>query len=202
MKFAPADGEVGSQDLLTAENLGKAEEFLQFCFSFANKRCRKNKSELEAYRIALGSKASWAAEKKYRGESVFSENRELPWYEQPEPSVEQKQDKLRQAERDVKWENSFRGSFRGGRGGGSTRGSGFASGFSRGPKRTRWDTPSASRSGQHQPALALTYEEPDKVPAQLQHPPQQQDQRLCFNCEQPGHLARFCRNPPVIKKRF
>ena len=45
-------------------------------------------------------------ERKYRGKSVFSGNRELPWYEQPELSVEQKQEKLRQAERDVKWEKS------------------------------------------------------------------------------------------------
>ena len=209
MKVAP-DRDENDGNIRGANDLDQIGGFLSYCFSFANMRSRKNKAEIEAYRMALKSKASWMTEKKFRSQGVFLEDKDTLWYELPELSAEQKEERFRKAERDVKWEKSFpnnnRGGFNSFRGGYNSRGGGSFS-SNRAGKRTRWDTPAPGNQAQ-----AFGYNQQFYngqmdmfVPRQLAVPPQggsggSGGPRRCFRCEQPGHIAQNCRNPAVKKE--
>jgi len=49
----------------------KVEKIMNFCLEFTTMRLRKIKREEEAYKIAAGSRAGWATEKKYKGDDIF-----------------------------------------------------------------------------------------------------------------------------------
>ena len=78
-------------------------------------RKKKTTNEEEAFRIANVSKLEWVAEKN-RAEEIFNINdddEDDHWLETEELSKEEKMDKLRHAEKDVKFERAIQKSFRG-----------------------------------------------------------------------------------------
>ena len=72
VELTPEDG----GGMVTEGNRVKLERFLEWCFSFAEMRGRKNRKEEEAYRMANASRLSWAAEKKYRADDIFKDDEE------------------------------------------------------------------------------------------------------------------------------
>ena len=70
-------------------------------------RQRKQKKEEESYKIANTADFGWSTEKAYRQEPVFEDDEEdLSWWHKPELLVEKKKEKMRAAERDVKFKLS------------------------------------------------------------------------------------------------
>lgn len=102
--ITPADN---SAPVVTAANCALVENTIGAMVSFVQKRIRKRKFEEESYRIASESVYGWKTEKVFRKDAMFDEDDDLDdsinWWEKPELSVEKKKEKVRLAERDVKF---------------------------------------------------------------------------------------------------
>jgi len=101
--ITPADN---SAPVVTAANCALVETTIGSVVTFLQKRMRIRKCEEESYRIAKESVYGWRTEKLYRKEAMFEEDDvddSLHWWQKPELSVEKKKEKVRGAERDVKF---------------------------------------------------------------------------------------------------
>ena len=71
-------------------------------------RLRKRKEEEESYRIAKESTFGWKTAQAYMKDPVFDDEDEFdednPWWQKPELSKEKKLEKLKAAERGVKFQ--------------------------------------------------------------------------------------------------
>ena len=74
---------------------------------------RKRKAEEESYRIAREATFSWKTGALYRKDPVFQDDDDMEtrWWQKPELSREKKQEKLRAAEREVKFQMTNRRKF-------------------------------------------------------------------------------------------
>ena len=90
------DGNLISLD----ENKDKVESFLKFFARFSNMRTRKNKHELESYKIANSSVYGWLTEKCYN-DDLFDSGNDTKWYEKDEESPAKKLKRLREAEKEA-----------------------------------------------------------------------------------------------------
>ena len=151
-------------------------------------RMRKNAKEIEAYYVANNSQYGWSTEKFYNQGDHFktSSEKNEPWYEKEELSVEKKLTKLRAAEKEAKLHKQDREREDQER---------------RGVKRSRWgpsvsgQEPPTFQSGPAQqwssfPAAAMNAPAPSQFNQQLQFAPRSTVQ--CYNCWEPGHIQRNC----------
>lgn len=169
-----------------ANNEEKFKEFGEFVIRYTNMRSRKNAKEIEAYHVANNSQYGWSTEKFYNQGDKFktiSEKNE-PWYEKEELSIEKKLTKLRAAEKEAKLHKQDREREDQER---------------RGVKRSRWgpsvsgQEPPAFQSGPAQqwssfPGAAMGAAFP--INQQLQFPPRSTVQ--CYGCGEIGHIQKNC----------
>ena len=88
------------------ENKNQVETAIFAARDHAKMRLRKRKEEEESYRIAREAVFSWKTEKEYRKDPVFDEDEDEdnPWWQKPELSKEKKLERMRAAEREVKFQ--------------------------------------------------------------------------------------------------
>ena len=93
---------------ITDANSKQVEAALFVFRDFLTMRSRKRKAEEEDYRIASKATFSWRTTKAYHDNPVFEEDDDTDgmWWQKPELSKEKKLEKLRAAERDVKFDLS------------------------------------------------------------------------------------------------
>ena len=93
---------------ITDVNKAQVENAIFSAMDFVKMRVRKRKAEEESYKIAKEAAFSWKTATKYMKNGVFDDEDDLdddiPWWEKPEPTKEKKMEKMRAAERDVKFE--------------------------------------------------------------------------------------------------
>ena len=93
---------------ITDVNKTQVENAIFSAMDFVKMRVRKRKAEEEGYKIAKEAAFSWKTATKFMKNGVFDNNDDLdedtPWWEKPELSKEKKMEKMRAAERDVKFE--------------------------------------------------------------------------------------------------
>ena len=95
---------------VTVQNKPEVEKALFSALDHVKMRLRKRKEEQESYRIAREATFSWKTEAVFRKDPVFDDDddMETQWWQKPELSKEKKQEKLRLAEREVKFQMSNR----------------------------------------------------------------------------------------------
>ena len=84
------DLKVRQEQAITEANKEATSKYLRKHFLALGKRIRFNKRETESYHVALASLGGWKTEKKYRADSIFSDDDPTPWHLKPEPSTEKK----------------------------------------------------------------------------------------------------------------
>ena len=103
----------GTEPIVTAANCRLVESSLQSCVSYLEMRSRKRKAEEESYRIARESVYGWRTEQIYRKDAVFTGEDDFDidtqWWQKPELSREKKKEKIKQADREAKFQLSNRG---------------------------------------------------------------------------------------------
>ena len=98
---------------ITVQNKSQVESALFAAVDHLQMRMRKRKAEEESYRIAREATFSWKTEALYRKDPVFEDDDDMDtqWWQKPELSREKKQEKLRAAEREVKFQMTNRRKF-------------------------------------------------------------------------------------------
>ena len=99
----------GSQPVVTADNRTRVENTLRSCVLHCQKRLRARKQEEEAYRVARDSVYGWKTERVFSKDAVFEDedlDNATPWWQKPELSKEKKAERMKQADREVKFELS------------------------------------------------------------------------------------------------
>ena len=102
--ITPVDG---SQPVVTAENSRLVENTLHSCVLHCQKRMKARKAEEESYRIARESVYGWKTEKVFSQNAVFEDedfDDVSHWWQRPELSKEKKAEKMKQADREVKFQ--------------------------------------------------------------------------------------------------
>ena len=91
---------------ITVHNKTEIETTLFAAVDHVKMRMRKRKDEEECYRIAREATFSWKTAAVYKKDPVFEDDDDLEthWWEKPELSQEKKKEKLRAAEREVKFQ--------------------------------------------------------------------------------------------------
>ena len=90
---------------ITPHNHELVEATVATFAEFLNMRIRKRKREEECYSIAKTSLYGWGTTSAFLDEGTFKDDdKSTEFWENPELSVEKKQEKLQKAERDVKWQ--------------------------------------------------------------------------------------------------
>lgn len=98
-----------SAPVVTATNVQQIEKTLGATVSFLQKRIRLRKVEEESYRVARDSTFGWKTEKLFRRDDTFrseSYDDDLQPWEVPEMSDEKKRERLRSADREIKFQMS------------------------------------------------------------------------------------------------
>ena len=98
-----------SAPVVTATNVQQIEKTLGATVSFLQKRIRLRKVEEESYRVARDSTFGWKTEKLFRRDDTFrseSYDDDLQPWEVPEMSDEKKRERLRSADREIKFQIS------------------------------------------------------------------------------------------------
>ena len=91
---------------ITVHNKTQIESTIFAAVDHVKMRMRKRKEEEECYRIAREATFSWKTAAVYKKDPVFEDDDDLEtqWWQKPELSREKKQEKLRAAEREVKFQ--------------------------------------------------------------------------------------------------
>ena len=91
---------------ITVHNKTEIETTLFAAVDHVKMRMRKRKEEEESYRIAREATFGWKTATVFKKDPVFEDDDDLEtqWWEKPELSREKKQQKLREAEREVKFQ--------------------------------------------------------------------------------------------------
>ena len=174
-----------SQPLITAGNCQMVESTIKSLVDHLQMRLRKRSFEEESYRIARESTFGWRTEKKFRKDPIFLDENlddDSMWYEKPELSKEKKIEKLRTAERDVKFEmTNMRklqqqqqfGAWGQGQSGSQAR-------------QQQFNQFNPQQMNQNQP-----FSQQNQFYRQSPYAPRL-DNRKCGACGMFGHIARFC----------
>ena len=158
-----------SEPVVTVANCRQVESTLKLCVDHLQMRFRKRKSEEESYRIARESVYGWKTQQLYRKDAVFGDEDDLdfdtPWWKKPEVSKEKKLEKLKQSDREVKFQLTNR-------------------------RQLQQNSFSSSQS-YFQPGQIKS----DSGPVRSnygQYHPYGRDTRRCNWCHVVGHIASFC----------
>merc|ERR1712083_278197 len=94
---------------VTVQNKSQVESAIFAAVDHVKMRMRKRKDEEQSYRIAREATFGWKTEALFRKDPVFEDDDlDTQWWEKPELSKEKKQEKLRAAEREVKFQMNNR----------------------------------------------------------------------------------------------
>jgi len=161
-----------SQPIITANNCQLVEATIKFVVDHLQMRLRKRSLEEESYRIARESTFGWMTEKRFRQDPIFVEedlDDDSLWYQKPELSREKKAERLRTAERDVRFHftNVKKQQFQ------QFRPKGLVQQFGQ-PRQFQQNN----------------------FPPQFRHPYARPDTRKCNNCGVIGHISRNCFSKP------
>jgi hypothetical protein len=183
-----------AQPIVTAANCHVVESTIKFMVDHLQMRLRKRTFEEESYRIARESTFGWRTEKKFRKDPIFIEDNfddDSLWYQKPELSKEKKLEKLRIAERDVKFEMTNmrkmqQEQFR-------PEGSGQFGFQARQQHQNQFyyqQRQNQSHSHQHQ---NQSHSHQNQFYSQSRQMPYgRQDNRKCNACGEIGHISRYC----------
>lgn len=189
--------------IVTAANCGLVEATLQGVVSHLQMRMRKRKCEEESYRIARESTFGWKTEKLFRKDPIFEGgdyDDDSAWWQKPELSKEKKIEKLKNAEREVKFQMTNgrkllnQGKFRGG----------FQNGYSKFNTNKVQSYGGQSRLPYNQNARygVLCWVWKYFLGSLFFR----QDSRQCHQCWGVGHISRFCpqgyRQKPQYQQQF
>ena len=180
-----------TQPLITAANCQLVESTIMSLVDHLQMRLRKRSYEEESYRIARESTFGWRTEKKFRKDPIFLEENlddDSMWYEKPELTKEKKLEKLRTAERDVKFEITNMRKLQQQQFG---NGGSFQSGFHARQQHQNQFYPQQQFQHQSQSQPYSQQSQSSFYNRQLPYPPRQ-DNRKCGACGLFGHIARFC----------
>ena len=173
-----------AQPVITAANCQMVESTIKFMVDHLQMRLRKRSFEEESYRIARESTFGWRTEKKFRKDPIFLEENlddDSLWYQKPELSKEKKLEKLRTAERDVKFEITNARKLQQYRPEGSDQ-------FGFQPSRQNYQ----NYSSQHLQNQSYSQQNQFSSYPPRQMPYARVDNRKCNSCFVVGHIARFC----------
>ena len=100
----------GNDSFISEANSKQVEAALFVFRDYLTMRGRKRKAEEEAYRIASKAVFSWKTAKAFHENPVFEDDDDSDkmWWQKPELSKEKKMERMRAAERDVKFDISNR----------------------------------------------------------------------------------------------
>ena len=100
----------GNVSFISEANSKQVESVLFTLRDLLAMRCRKRKAEEDTYRIASKAVFSWKTAKAFQENPVFEDDDDSDkmWWEKPELSIEKKMERMKTAERDVKFELSNR----------------------------------------------------------------------------------------------